>query len=377
MDLISFRTCVTVALFSLLSTRTCSNHDTLTTWMHLGLLSSNVRHDPNMITLPRGSFHPELVTLPVAQSDWCQSIEGLVDHQIALCRKNPQIFAKVEDAAQMALKECQHQFRSERWNCTNIKDRRNAHKETKESAFITAIMSAAVVHTVVRACSAGNVSECGCDTRKTSQKGADGWTWSGCSDNVDFGLWFSRQFNDAPEEVKRKDARSLRDAIHLHNKATGRAVIHGQVQKYCRCHGVSGSCELRTCWRRLIPFTNTSSVLKQKYHRAVRVAKKYATKLRRRGNNTKRAPVSNQDLVYLDKSPDYCRQDIRKGIWGTTGRVCNATSTESDSCGILCCGRGFNTQITWERKKCECKFVWCCEVVCKTCSTSKEVHTCK
>ena len=39
-----------------------------------------------------------------------------------------------------------------------------------------------------------------------------------------FGLWFSRQFNDAPEEVKRKDARSLRDAIHLHNKATGRAV---------------------------------------------------------------------------------------------------------------------------------------------------------
>lgn len=92
------------------------------------------------------------------------------------------------------------------------------------------------------------------------------------------------------------------------------------------------------------------------------------------------------------------------GIWGTTGRTCNATSVESDNCGILCCGRGFNTQseqcytesqsfaenaagtlkmpcssnnlgnmllvaVTWERKQCECKFVWCCEVLCKTCST--------
>ena len=83
-----------------------------------------------------------------------------------------------------------------------------------------------------------------------------------------------------------------------------------------RCHGVSGSCEMKTCWRRLAPCRNTSSLLKQKHQRAVRIAKKYATKLRRRGNNSKRPPITSHDLVYLDKSPDYCRptiEDINKG----------------------------------------------------------------
>ena len=28
----------------------------------------------------------------------------------------------------------------------------------------------------------------------------EGWKWGGCSDNVNYGLWFSKAFVDAPEE---------------------------------------------------------------------------------------------------------------------------------------------------------------------------------
>jgi hypothetical protein len=41
----------------------------------------------------------------------------------------------------------------------------------------------------------------------------------------------------------------------------------------CRCHGISGSCELKTCWRSLPPFAEIGKYLKEKYDKsAVQVA---------------------------------------------------------------------------------------------------------
>ena len=66
----------------------------------------------------------------------------------------------------------------------------------------------------------------------------------------------------------------------------------------------------------------------------------------KRGTKTKRqAPLSKTDLIHIHKSPNYCVQDAKKGILGTSGRVCNKNSTGSDSCDLLCCGRGYNTQV--------------------------------
>ena len=40
----------------------------------------------------------------------------------------------------------------------------------------------------------------------------------------------------------------------------------------CRCHGVSGSCELKTCWRTMPSFAQVGDYLKQKYENAVQVS---------------------------------------------------------------------------------------------------------
>lgn len=65
------------------------------------------------------------------------------------------------------------------------------------------------------------------------------------------------------------------------------------------------------------------------------------------------------------------------GILGTKGRVCNRTSPGLDGCRLLCCGRGHNTRMKEVEDKCNCRFVWCCNVECKMCRVRKEEHTCK
>lgn len=40
------------------------------------------------------------------------------------------------------------------------------------------------------------------------------------------------------------------------------------VRRECKCHGVSGSCAVRTCWRALPSFKAVGAALRDKYTRA-------------------------------------------------------------------------------------------------------------
>lgn len=145
----------------------------------------------------------------------------------------------------------------------------------------------------------------------------------------------------------------------------------------CRCHGVSGSCELKTCWRTLPSFSQVGLYLKQKYEHSVQISPRAKKRLRRRGKVKRKVPVRKEDLVHIHKSPNYCVEDTKKGILGTTGRQCNKTSTGPESCHLLCCGRGYNTQVFRQLERCHCKFHWCCHVTCSICENLMEIYTCK
>lgn len=49
----------------------------------------------------------------------------------------------------------------------------------------------------------------------------------------------------------------------------------------------------------------------------------------------------------------------------------------SDSCDLMCCGRGYNPYTEKLVERCHCKYHWCCYVTCKKCERIVEKYVCK
>ncbi len=125
-------------------------------------------------------------------------------------------------------------------------------------------------------------------------------------------------------------------------------------------------------------FNEIGELIKTRYDRfSVQIAKRAKKRLRRKERSERRIQIRPNELVYVNRSPNYCERDEDMGVLGTSGRECNKTSYGSESCDLLCCGRGYNTKEQVREDRCFCKFVWCCHVKCKTCRTVVDVNTCK
>ncbi len=92
---------------------------------------------------------------------------------------------------------------------------------TREAAFVHAISSAGVAHSVTRYCSSGELDSCGCD-RTVKGRSPEGFEWSGCSDNIAYGNAFCKTFVDARE--KPRGIQASRALMNLHNNEAGRKV---------------------------------------------------------------------------------------------------------------------------------------------------------
>lgn len=190
-------------------------------------------------------------------------------------------------------------------------------------------------------------------------------------------------------------------------------IVKSAVKTRCKCHGVSGSCTVKTCWRELSTFRDIGNILKQKYENSYKVVtytnhatgksplsddvtleNNYGNILRpiktkneysdnetaknRKSRKSKRdrnsvdkefAPRSNL-MVHLDDSPTFC--DASPYSYGTEGRVCDRSN-----CDVMCCGRGYNIRTVIVKRSCQCHVHWCCSVECKQCINEEEVHLCK
>ncbi|XP_028824246.1 protein Wnt-4a isoform X2 [Denticeps clupeoides] len=316
----------------------------------------------------------------ISEEETCEKLRGLIQRQVQICKRNLEVMDAVRRGAQLAIDECQFQFRSRRWNCSTLETvpvfGKVVTQGTREAAFVYAISAASVAFAVTRACSSGELEKCGCD-RNVHGFSPEGFQWSGCSDNIAYGVAFSQSFVDVRERSKGQS--SNRALMNLHNNEAGRKAILSNMRVECKCHGVSGSCELKTCWKAMPPFRKVGNIIKEKFDGATEVEqRKVGTTKVLVPRNSQFKPHTDEDLVYLDPSPDFCDHDPRTpGMLGTAGRQCNKTSKAIDGCELMCCGRGFHTEEVEVVDRCSCKFHWCCYVKCKQCRKTVEMHTCR
>ncbi|XP_005402359.1 PREDICTED: protein Wnt-9b [Chinchilla lanigera] len=293
--------------------------------------------------------------------------------QKQLCRREPGLAETLRDAAHLGLIECQFQFRQERWNCS-LEGRTGLLKRGfKETAFLYAVSAAALTHALARACSAGRMERCTCDD-SPGLESRQAWQWGVCGDNLKYSTKFLSNFLGP-----KRGSKDLRARADAHNTHVGIKAVKSGLRTTCKCHGVSGSCAVRTCWKQLSPFRETGQVLKLRYDSAVKVSSATNEALghlelwapAKPGGPAKGLAPRPGDLVYMEDSPSFCRPS--KYSPGTAGRVCSREA----SCSSLCCGRGYDTQSRLVAFSCHCQVQWCCYVECQQCVQQELVYTCK
>ncbi|KAJ8939678.1 hypothetical protein NQ318_016622 [Aromia moschata] len=162
------------------------------------------------------------------------------------------------------------------------------------------------------------------------------------------GVTFSAETGDTPRNVLE------------YNIEVGIQVVLEKEERKCKCHGLSGACTMKICWKRIRPFQEIAGELRNRYHNAIQVDSDNNVHVLEKQN------ASNK-LLYLEKSPNFCPS--------TVGRRCKNT----DNCATLCCGRGFATSVHKVKETCKCR--WrnesLYEITCQQCEKDETVYTCQ
>ena len=131
---------------------------------------------------------------------------------------------------------------------------------------------------------------------------------------------------------------------------------------------MSGSCSVRTCFKKVPDIDELGEKLYKLYFVSKHVKKVSKNLI---PVESSEPALTNNELAYLEYSPNFCKANLTYGIYGTSGRQCYPDRTDQTSCSSLCCGGPTvqRTEIKKEEESKCCKFVWCCNLDCSACST--------
>ncbi|NWZ40023.1 WNT9A protein, partial [Brachypodius atriceps] len=292
--------------------------------------------------------------------------------QRRMCRRDPGVAETLMEAISMSALECQYQFRFERWNCTLEGRYRASLLKRGESAGVVGFLVFFSSSCWSRDSCAGVAVLCSRLFLKDLEA-VVWWGWSLSPGST------GRRRGHSLKLHQGKCRLDIRKKVFTEKVIKGNKVIKAGVETTCKCHGVSGSCTVRTCWRQLSPFHEIGKQLKQKYETSLKVG---STTNEATGEGDISPPKKSipghsdqiprtTDLVYIDDSPSFCL--MSRYSPGTSGRKCY----KDKNCDSICCGRGHNTQSRVVTRPCQCQVRWCCYVECKQCTQREEVYTCK
>lgn len=78
----------------------------------------------------------------------------------------------IDHSSDLVLKNCQQQFRWDRWNCpaADFHSKRSSVQLDRETAFVQTLTMAAMIYTVMKNCSFGEIQGCECTSVTSLQK---------------------------------------------------------------------------------------------------------------------------------------------------------------------------------------------------------------
>lgn len=69
----------------------------------------------------RGRYLAKLSSVgSISEEETCEKLKGLIQRQVQMCKRNLEVMDSVRRGAQLAIEECQYQFRNRRWNCSTL-----------------------------------------------------------------------------------------------------------------------------------------------------------------------------------------------------------------------------------------------------------------
>ncbi|CAK1603453.1 unnamed protein product [Parnassius mnemosyne] len=284
--------------------------------------------------------------------------------QLKICRKDPGLQIVLSTAKSQAIEACEQYFQYDRWNCSlvfNGKEKKSIfNKIYRETAFVHALVAASLSHAIAKGCASGDLYRCSC--LRTRRKYNTTQLKSGrCGDDFKYAKRLVKNFLDVKQVSSDAVAEILKQDVLI-----GIDSIGEHLKEVCKCHGFSGSCTTKTCWKRLTPFSSVMGLLKKHYHHAIK--KKIVTSPAKSPSPARikiRLERERNKLIYVQRTPNLCVS--------TKGRVCK----DRNNCATLCCGRGFTVSKKTISKRCRCKMENCCFVSCDMCVEEVDVFTCK